>query len=110
MPQALSPSLQQSTEPLIYYAGRKKDYVGRTFVIYKMVYKFLIIIQRWEARNLESTYILKYDTKQNVMGPTKCYKEGATGNQAKAKEIISGSVGDEKRILREGGIRYGHKG
>ena len=44
------------------------------------------------------------------MGPTKCYKEGATGNQAKAKEIISGSVGDEKRILREGGIRYGHKG
>ena len=44
------------------------------------------------------------------MSPTKCYKEGATGNQAKAKEIISGSVGDEKRILREGGIRYGHKG
>ena len=59
---------------------------------------------------MESTYILKYDTKENVMGPTKCYKEGATGNQAKAKEIISSGAGDEKRTLREGGIRYGHKG
>ena len=59
---------------------------------------------------MESTYILKYDTKQNVMGSTKCYKEGATGNQAKAKEIISGGAGAEKRILREGSIRYGHKG
>ena len=50
------------------------------------------------------------------MGPTKCYKEGATGNQAKAKEIVSGGAGDEKRILREGiissfyGIIYTNKG
>lgn len=36
----------------------KRDYIERTFVTYKMVYEFLtnIIIQRWEAQNLEPTH------------------------------------------------------
>lgn len=42
-----------------------------------------------------------------MMGPTKHYKLGATGNLNKDGEIISGALGEEERLLREGGIRYG---
>lgn len=81
----------------------KRDYIETTFVTYKMVYEFLIniIIQRWEAQNLESTH------GTQINGPHKKVTN-------KELQVIKGGENyirwaeDEEKLSGEGGLRYGH--
>lgn len=50
---------------------------------------------------MESTYILKYDTKQNVMGPTKCYKEELQGIKQRQRKLYQVVWGMKKEFLEK---------
>lgn len=95
--------LSDFKSPWMYYARRgKKDYVERTFLTYKMLYKFLIdiIIQGWETQHLESTQGTQISGSHKML-QIRSYRESKEGKIIRWTE-------DEEKLFGEGGIRYGH--